>query len=361
MYRILIIDDEPWSRKVVLQLGAWNELNLEVVGEAEDGNHGLELIKGLKPDIVITDMKMPGINGIELLKNVKELYPDIKLIVMSGYDDFEYLRQAIRSRAMEYLLKPIDPDELNAVLRQCIRELVERDSRVDLATMLTDAKGQNLLEEYLALRRQIKWHMVEMNRPMLLRLFETLTEFLNSHFGDNGNAYLKQQLKRDLLLLINEGISEFQMEGKGLDEASQHDLVKEGDGSTIQEMIQRIYMAISSILDTVEAYRKNRSRMDVQEIQLFIDRNFSEQISLESIAQQFFISKEHLSRIFKAYAGENMTDYILRKRMERARKLILEDGASIRDAAELSGYSDIPYFYRVFKKHFGITPGELRK
>jgi two-component system response regulator YesN len=114
MYRVLVVDDEPWSRQVARALGAWAAMDLEIVGEAEDGAAALRLIEKLQPHIVLTDMRMPSIEGAELLKAFSERYPAIKLIVMSGYQDIEYLRQSIRSRAVEYLLKPIDPEELTA-------------------------------------------------------------------------------------------------------------------------------------------------------------------------------------------------------------------------------------------------------
>ncbi|MEK6264348.1 MAG: helix-turn-helix transcriptional regulator [Clostridium sp.] len=86
-----------------------------------------------------------------------------------------------------------------------------------------------------------------------------------------------------------------------------------------------------------------------------------EPISLDTIAHHFFISKEHLSRIFKVYTGGNISEYIIRIRMEKAKTLILEDKVAVKHVARMTGYNDIAYFYRVFKKHFGITPGELTK
>jgi two-component system response regulator YesN len=82
---------------------------------------------------------------------------------------------------------------------------------------------------------------------------------------------------------------------------------------------------------------------------------------LDTVAQRFFVSKEHLSRAFKSQSGENLSDYISRKRMEKAKELIVEGELAIKHVAKLTGYEDVAYFYRVFKKHFGQTPGDLRK
>ena len=125
MYNVLIIDDEPWARKVIRKLGHWEQLDLEVIDEACDGVEGVEKIDALRPHIVITDMRMPGLDGSALLKTVNDQYEDMMIIAMSGYNDFIYLKQAIKSSAVDYLLKPVNPDELNEALRksvQCLKD-----------------------------------------------------------------------------------------------------------------------------------------------------------------------------------------------------------------------------------------------
>ncbi|MDG0790950.1 helix-turn-helix transcriptional regulator [Cohnella ginsengisoli] len=83
-------------------------------------------------------------------------------------------------------------------------------------------------------------------------------------------------------------------------------------------------------------------------------------LTLESLSLRFFVSKEHLSRAFKAHVGTGVTDYITMRRMVYAESLLREGKVSIKQAAKLAGYEDLAYFYRVFKKRFGISPGELR-
>ncbi len=156
MFNIVIIDDEPWSREVVKALGAWDNLGLRIVGEAEDGSGGLKLIEEHRPHIVVTDMRMPGLDGVGLLKTMNERFPALKIIVMSGYDDFEYLKQAIRSRAVEYLLKPIDQGELNAALARCVQEMKQAGKTAIASwTMPFAFADAGLLEQYVAARARI--------------------------------------------------------------------------------------------------------------------------------------------------------------------------------------------------------------
>lgn len=126
MYKVLIIDDEEPSREAIRILGDWNGLGVEEVMEAGDGRSGLALLREKKPDLVLVDMKMPEMNGMEFLQNVEKDYPNLFTIVISGYNDFEFTRQAIRSRVVDYLLKPVNRQDLNQALRKAIDVLEAR-------------------------------------------------------------------------------------------------------------------------------------------------------------------------------------------------------------------------------------------
>ncbi|NMB24485.1 MAG: response regulator [Firmicutes bacterium] len=254
MYGVLIIEDEPWSREVVKALGEWETLQARVLGEADNGLEGLRLIEELRPDIVITDMRMPGLEGAELLKAIGEQFPSVRVIVMSGYDDFAYMKQAIRSQVVDYLLKPLDEEELNASLSQCIKGIAEEQT-------------------------------------------------------SSGSGSVPS--------------------------AKPHEVAGEGA-------------------------REDDDVLDLQAVRAYVDGHFEQPISLSIIAEQFLVSKEHLSRTFKADIGENMSDYIIRKRMEKAQDLLLQGQHEIKHVAEMVGYDDVSYFYRVFKRYFGITPGQMR-
>jgi two-component system response regulator YesN len=364
MHNVLIIDDEPWSRQVVKALGAWESLQLNVIGEAEDGREGLKLIEELEAHIVVTDMRMPGLEGVELLKEMNERFPFLKIIVMSGYNDFVYLKQAIRSRAIEYLLKPIDPEELNAALAQCIRELEQARATLNGSTSWRTPlifADSSVLERYLAYRQQVFGHLLELNKDAVLQTFEKLKAFLEGIIPQTEDGNMLNKIGHDFILMLEEFTSEDEI---GFDRIWS-DGKRKGDAvdgwRSISEAILDIGQLYGDAMDAIEAFRRNKNRLDLTEVKAHIDRHFQDPISLETIAQHFFVSKEHLSRAFKAFTGENMSDYILRKRMEKARELIVEHRMAIKHVAQLIGYADLAYFYRVFKKHYGVTPGELRK
>lgn len=120
MYKALIIDDEEPVREAIRILGDWEGLRIEEVFEATDGKAGLDMLREHRPDIVMVDMKMPEMNGAEFLRAVESEFPELLTIVVSGYNDFEYTRQAIHSKVLDYLLKPINRQDLNQALGKAV-------------------------------------------------------------------------------------------------------------------------------------------------------------------------------------------------------------------------------------------------
>ncbi|WP_438446980.1 response regulator transcription factor [Gorillibacterium sp. sgz5001074] len=123
MYRVLIVDDEPEIRHGLRLKVDWESLDLAVVGEAGNGLEALELLQAQAVDILITDMNMPVMGGAALLEACREQHPHLRLVVLTGYEDFQYAKAAIRNQAKEYLLKPVARDELVEVLAKIKREL----------------------------------------------------------------------------------------------------------------------------------------------------------------------------------------------------------------------------------------------
>lgn len=351
MFNVAIIDDEPWSREVVKALAEWDELGLRVDGEAEDGTEGLQLVEERRPHIVITDMRMPGLDGVGLLKRMNEQFPKMKIIVMSGYDDFVYLKQAIRSRAVEYLLKPLDRDELNAALALCAEELRRAEGAPPREPFaLSDPAEQ---ERYAAIRQRMQGCLLELDKASALETLEKLGEWIGS-LSESRQAYVKAG--HDFLSLLEEFAAENELDVSGL-----RPRASSGEWASPDQAIGELQAMYGEAIDEVESILRRRQRLDVTMIREHIDRHYSEPVSLETLAQRFHVSKEHLSRAFKSQTGENLSDYIVRKRMEKAGELMLEGKLAIKHAARLAGYEDLAYFYRVFKKHYGVTPGDYAK
>ena len=135
-YRVLLADDEEEIRTGISRKIDWTALGFSLVGEAANGEEALELAEQLRPDVVLTDIKMPFMDGLELCRRLRQSLPGAKLVVFSGFDDFEYARQAVGMGVSEYILKPINAVELSEVLTKLRRQLdSQRLERRDMETL----------------------------------------------------------------------------------------------------------------------------------------------------------------------------------------------------------------------------------
>lgn len=123
MFKVLIVDDETLIRKGLKTIIDWKSFECEVCGEASDGIDGMNKIKNLLPDIIITDINMPGINGLTMIKEVKGLIPNVKLIILTGYRDFEYIQEALKLGAFDYLLKPSKIETITSIVKKAVVDL----------------------------------------------------------------------------------------------------------------------------------------------------------------------------------------------------------------------------------------------
>ena len=108
-YTVLVVEDERDQRRALIERVDWESAGFEVAGEAENGFEALELTETLEPDLIITDIRMPMMTGLELARRVRQLRPMVQIVILSGYDSFEYARTAIEYNIISYLLKPISP------------------------------------------------------------------------------------------------------------------------------------------------------------------------------------------------------------------------------------------------------------
>ena len=138
-YQVMLADDENDVLEVIQKKIDWNALGLEEPVKASNGVEALELAEKVQPDIVMTDIKMPYMDGLELARQLRQLYPDIRIIILSGFDEFEYAKEAVHLNAVEYLLKPIDSEYLTAVFRKITASLDQEHE---------ERQNQKILQQY---------------------------------------------------------------------------------------------------------------------------------------------------------------------------------------------------------------------
>jgi len=143
MIKIMIVDDEFVIRQGIITSIEWESMGMTIVGEAANGKEAYEKALSLEPHIIVTDVKMPVMDGLELTRRVRETMPKVRVIIISGYDEFQYAREALRMGVSEYLLKPIGADELvKLMLKQC-NEIIQECKETDRETKIKSIFNEN--------------------------------------------------------------------------------------------------------------------------------------------------------------------------------------------------------------------------
>lgn len=172
MYKLLLVDDEDIEREGMAEMIPWERCGMELVGTAWNGIEGLEKIRMLSPDVVITDIKMPVMNGIELVRRGKEIFEDLIFVVLSGYGEYEFTSQAMELGVRYYLLKPCDEEKILEVLGKVREEL----------TLRREKKAQNL-QYHRTLRRLLPRAKEQLFSNMLLK---------HEQIGEDYNLFLEE-------------------------------------------------------------------------------------------------------------------------------------------------------------------------
>ncbi|MEI3609777.1 response regulator transcription factor [Pseudogracilibacillus sp. SO10305] len=148
MLRMMIVEDERWMRKGLEKMLDWGDLNIKHVASASNGQEALELLHSCKPDIIITDVKMPRIDGFGMLDKISEITDRTpKIIIVSGYNDFDYAKKAIQHGVADYILKPVDPEELKKTITKII-DMIRLEKKQTLN--FTNLELKNVIYEMLA-------------------------------------------------------------------------------------------------------------------------------------------------------------------------------------------------------------------
>ena len=535
MYKALIIDDEKPVRQVIKALGMWQEMKVEHVFEAFEGESALEIMRQSFPEIIFVDMKMPNMNGVEFLKTAVKEFPGCKYIVISGYEDFEYTKQAINAKVLDYLLKPVNEEELNKVLRSAVDELdrekeqkiesirkgIEKNVSIPLAreriiTIVLESDGQvslsgeekkilgisnycgyygaavfNILnleqvcgstfkgdkqaaffgiinvinEEASSWSRGFSFKNGSAGNEVILvimasgageedfeqevtektgRIIRKLEELFGTYCiagigkivrdfdllqksyqtaleilhnvnilhckekvftkwdSESKNKRISMMDKRDMLIyafesgsmeyvrsIINEYFDNIRAQGYlssedlyktamefiliieniteqlGISEINSHDRIL-GNARAVksfthlEELGEFVFRVVEQLFGCVKLNLKASEKTNLYEIRDYIHKNFNKEIKLSFFSSQYYVSKEYLSKQFKAEFGYGIYEYVLKVRMKKAEEMITGTDVKIQQISDYLGYKDKNYFSKAFKNYFGKYPSEYR-
>lgn len=173
MRNVLLVDDEAQIRRGLQWKVDWEELGFRIAAEAANGEEALARLEEQKVDLVLTDVRMPVMDGIELARNCQERHPHIKVIILSGYSDFEYVKNSMKKGVRDYLLKPVDPDELTEVLQQMRIEIDQdrtKQLELDRVKRLVRTQLQEVQEQYLLSLVKEEWFQYSLVQERLQQL-----------------------------------------------------------------------------------------------------------------------------------------------------------------------------------------------
>jgi Response regulator containing CheY-like receiver domain and AraC-type DNA-binding domain len=517
MLSYIVVDDEYLIRQGIIKKIDSEKLSLQMVGEADDGDEALILIKEKNPDIILMDMKMPGLDGMSLLKTVHASYPEKKVIVISGYSDFEYTRCAIENNVAGYLLKPFDRNQINQLLEKVITAILsERNSRQQMDSIMQENQKfhkssdmqnlANIIINPAEWQKNLKTKSVELDSIIKTRYFivavifsediieESVlegiidqcgaTKFCNFIFWQSnprqfiliffydtfseqnaqdiymitenifeklyriyeGHLYLavgktkegvdhlrsaylecltlfdtrELKSKRGVLTFLNrkhgsapftwsdEDFLIFFMESGNRDKVSEYihalfQFIENTPGITIRSVRDIYSSLVKNIIHIIEVHsisletqifsdiaqslvgfvdlqlmenallenclhitdylikeKMYSSESLTENIKKYVQSNYNKLLNLDKIASLFFVNPSYCSYIFKVKTGENLSNYIARIRVEKAKDILTSTDFNVSKVSRAVGYDNVNYFFKVFKNYAGCTPLEYK-
>jgi two-component system response regulator YesN len=358
MNRILIVDDERLIRSS-LQKVIESHSDIHVVaGVAVDGVDALQWLDSYYADMCITDVRMPKMDGLELIRTINEKHPWISCIVVSSYDDFNYIKESLQLGAVDYVLKPVDRNTLHTAINRSYEKI--NRSRYDYASRLMLKKlphHRDMLDRWIEQVRTVQYD------TMPLMVVDTL-DMLESWTGDE--FYYLNWLSMAWLGLVSEELTKENLaitleEGKDLG-LGEHTIPIDKLRSYFRLCaVRRLEEGANRLFDVSRAAKDQPYRKATDDVKSYINEHYAEKITLQEVADVAVVSRNYVAILFKKSTGTTIWSYLVSVRMQKARELLLNTPMKVYEIANEVGYENSVHFSQLFKEHFGLTPAEYKK
>lgn len=414
MLRILIADDEKYERDSVIGLIEENFKGKLTIVQAKNGREAIEVAEQIRPEIVIMDIKMPGINGIKAIEEIKKTSSSTYFIMLTAYDYFDFAVEAVKLNVKEYLLKPFNRSDLinkinnaiNTVEMQKAKRKSDIENQEKISNLIgvlenelsysiinnaLDSIDHNMYMNYLdldfsnAFAISIKILSSNFNNVLKREIGDYISELLkfkykaigtysytenflyfiqidkynekNKEVVENINIVkgIKKEAERHFNILLQIGIGNC-YRGINLMNKSYEEANKAVNYNNEDRIIH-----INKIDEYTynQDFEKNKAKL-FRKVTEYIVNNIEQELNLEGIANNFNLSPYYFSRSFKECMGCNLIDYINMIRIKKAKELLKKNEMSIKEIGYTVGYSDPNYFSKVFKKYEGYSPKEYK-
>lgn len=339
MYRLILVDDEPWALKGLLEIIPWDEYGFEVCGCCRNAAEALAVFNQRDADAIFTDIKMPGMGGVELIAGIKKRKPGAECVIVSAYSDFDAARKALEYQASAYILKPLEETE---VRKTAARVRANLDSRAGETRPLPPL----LIEDAESLIRLL---------PRIERILEPSWCYAVLYTGE-GPDIAADRVELNLGgASVKAALFSFPgtpdppgLEQNGMAFSRRY----EGCGAAVEMLREASASGCGGFTWA--------NHSTISDIQYYIARRYMDNFSLGDLAARFFISENYLGELFKKHTKDTMVNFIRSVRMENARRILKYTDHPLKEAAGECGFPDISYFGRSFKGRFGITPSQFQ-
>lgn len=408
--KIVIVDDDNIIRMGLSKIVGKLDDDYKVIASFQNGTLAFEYLKqdGQEVDLVITDIKMPLMTGVELIeKSVKELEKPPLFIVLSGYDEFSYVRDSMKVGAFNYLLKPIKKDEFKNVMQEVKEkindkknsevifnksiEILKKDffKSILFSNKEFSKKNENPLLRNMQLDENYIYKMIVVDRNdesvNLVTVFikEILREYENIEYS----LFYYKNIIYIIFYINNKKYSDFNEIIEDIVERSDffvenninmyilettEDVWKLREQSNlvrnVRDKITDNMMCKKYFLDKETKLAEIFDKEDIVSNEItviklakeYIINNFNKSITLKDVAEEVFLSQNYLSELFKKEIGEGFYEFLSNYRIKRAKEILITTNLKVYEIAKMVGYNDSITFGRAFKKITGVTPNSFR-
>jgi two-component system response regulator YesN len=396
MWKVIIADDEPKIRKGLRQNVDWSFFDMEVIGEAEDGLEALEISEAEKPHILLVDICMPFMSGLEFVEKLLSFLPDSIIIIITGHDEFSYAQQALKFGVFDYLLKPVSQDQLNAVMAAAKGRLIETKymewSSQQISKHLPLIKERFLNDwiegrlSEIEVKEQLGFLQISLDEKVAFGMF--LVKIIDKIQLHNKS----REWERQLLLFAVQNVVQDVVMGWGSDivfrDRKDNIIVIvpldgrckfEDEAATIISAVERYVKKtvivlhkpeIAGVMEMSQGYeelfneaiKESNITPIVMLAQKYIREHFEqENLTLQAAADAIKISPDYLSRLLRQEIGLSFIDYLTQIRIQQAVRMLHDPTKKIYEIAGEVGYNNQHYFSTAFKKVLGVSPIEYRR
>ncbi|MCI8515388.1 MAG: response regulator [Hungatella sp.] len=351
MYRVLIVDDEVVIRRGLSRIIPWEETGFELAGAVGDARKALEILENTRVNVVLTDIRMPDISGLELIGRAKKLQPGIKTVVISGYSEFDYAVEAIKLKVENYILKPLDPHKITEIF-ETLKKVLDEEQKNKQKDMYIQAEYEMLRGVYHEDKGCREEYQAKLIRLLEEGRYTELDAFADELFDflERGEADVREYC----LKALRNAALYFHLENPPLFasyrlDSGSEEYKREGR-NCLKEDLRLLAAQLKTGGEPTELLVSSQARQ-------YIDLNYrNKNLSLREVADQLGVSYGYLSAAFARTYNKTFKAYLTSLRIERARKLLLERTYKIYEIADMTGYSSSRYFTEAFKKYYGLSP-----